>query len=364
MTSWNNDRKCYRHASIAWQAVALALLLLPITAPMANAQITLSISILFPTQVDDQPAQDTPAQDTPATAPAPEQPPQPAQEPTAPTSPASAAEPSSSATAASNTNTSAPTVAPTAEVQAQAQADQTSAQSPTTPELAPQAAPQANSDSKPNDAVPPNQEKQLSVEPGATLLPSDRPDWISKELDLKSATHRFVVSSFPTARESDIDSNLDACLEEATSNYVNQLLGDDRAGQLLAAQLNAAFVRTNLLDDKTTYVAELSTTGGAMFQKWVMVEVTKEQQEQIRTWYQERLQRQRIIPLGIGLAGLVAFVGACNLFFRRSASKSQQSPMLKVIGNPTSSACCGKRGGWGYLVAIAIAIGVAAMTLG
>ncbi len=359
MTSWNNDRKCSRPASIAWQAVALALLLLPVTAPLANAQVTLSISILFPTQRDDQPAQDTPAQDTPAAAPAPEQSPQPAQEPTAPTSPAPAVEPSSSASAVSNSNASAPTVTPTAEVQTQAQTDQTSAQSPTTPELAPK----AESETKPNDVVPPNQEKQLSVEPGATLLPADRPDWISKELDLKSATHRFVVSSFPTARESDIDSNLDACLEEATSNYVNQLLGDDRAGYLLAAHLSAAFVRTNLLDEKTAYVAELSTTGGAMFQKWVMVEVTKEQQEQIRTWYQERLQRQRIIPLGIGLAGFVAFVGACNLFFRRSASKSQQSPMLKVIGNPTTSACCGKRGGWGYLVAIAVAIGIAAMTL-
>ncbi|MFO0944256.1 MAG: hypothetical protein U0930_26400 [Pirellulales bacterium] len=101
-----------------------------------------------------------------------------------------------------------------------------------------------------------------------------------------------------------------------------------------------------------------------MFQKWVRVEVTKEQQEQMRTWYQEQVQRRRMIPLAIGLAGLVALVGAGNLIFRRSASKSHQSPMMKIVDNAPVKSCCGKRGGWGYAFAIAVAIVVAALVKG
>lgn len=336
MSKWNY-RERNRRATIAWQAVALAILLLPVTAPLARGQFSVTVSIMLNSQV----SADELNQEGPASSVAPEKP-RAAEAPTAPVppeAPVQAVEPQSA-------SVDATPLAPT-----------DNAAVVTVQDIAPQ--PTTNDQTSSSSLQP--KETQLSVEPGATLLRADRPAWISNEIDLKSATHRFVVSSFPTARESEIDSNLDLCLEEAARSYANQLLNDEQAGDMLAAHLSSAFVRTNLLDDRTSYLAELSTTGGAMFQKWVMVEVTKEQQEQIRTWYHEQIQRKRLIPLAVGLTGFVVLIGAGNLLFRRSAGKSQQSSMMKVVGKSPAATCCGKRGGWGYAFAIVIAIVVAAL---
>lgn len=325
MCEWNKSKECCRRVSFAWQAFALALLLLPVMATLANGQLTVTVTIFLTSHIDDDQA----VSQTQATQ-------------------------TSGADHLQVQETSQAEVTNLSETQPQTQPPAEEPESDATTNKAP-----ANDDSP--LACPGPVETQLSVEPTATLLPADRPGWITHEMDLKSSTHSFVVSSFPTARSNDVDSNLDACLEEATREYVNQLLGDDRAGALLAPHLSSAFVRTNLVDDKTAYVAELSTTGGVMFQKWVQVEVTKEQQEQIRTWYQQQIQRQRMLPLGIGLGGLLGFVSVCNLYFRRSAKKSQQQPVLPMVNQTESNGCCGKRGSWGYAIAIAVAIAVAAV---
>ncbi len=201
----------------------------------------------------------------------------------------------------------------------------------------------------------------LSVEPAKSLLPEDRPNWITLEPDYATDTHRFVVSSIPTTHESDVDANLDAPLEEAVRSYVAEQFGDDRAGTLLSSRLSSAFVRANLIDDKKSYTAELTTTSGGMFQKWVMVEVTKEQREELQTWYREQMQRERILPLGLGVAGLLGMVGLLNMVFRRAAGKASSQPLKLAMVDPVlaKSTCCNTKGSWGIAVAIAIAIAVA-----
>jgi hypothetical protein len=216
----------------------------------------------------------------------------------------------------------------------------------------------------PQEPTPPL-EQPLSVGPVRPLIPEDRPNWITLEADYSADIHRFVVASIPTTRESDVDANLDSPLEEALRSYVAEQFADDRAGEMLQSRLSAAFIRTNLVDDQLSYTAELSTTSGGMFQKWVMVEVSGEQREQLQTWYREQVQRERILPLGFGVAGLLSVVGLLNFVFRKAASKTPVQPTAQplqlAVVEPVASktACCSKKGKLGLAVAIAIAIAAA-----
>ncbi len=36
-----------------------------------------------------------------------------------------------------------------------------------------------------------------------------------------------------------------------------------------------------------------------------MVEISPEQQELLKTWYQERIQRERIVPLAVAFVGFL-----------------------------------------------------------
>lgn len=366
-----NEVQYGNRRNILTACLALMLLASPIALPWANGQFTLTLTVLIQTQTDDPakeappveptaPSADEGAKPTAPTAETPKAPvttevaaPQVSVGPeTAPVAEvtAIAAPESSSATAA------APEPATTRETSAQESSTSSSLSSSSTSSSGEVTAPQRTD----TEAAP--AERRLSVEPSNSLLPADRPSWIGSEPDFKSATHRFVVASIPTAREDEVDVNLDASLVEAISSYAVDQLGDDRAGQLLASHLSSAFIRTNYVDDKSSYTAELSTTGGSMYQKWVMVEISPEQQDLLKTWYQERIQRERIVPLAVAFVGLLGLVGITNLWFRRSASRNPQAPMMQVIQPAAKTGCCGKRGGWGYAVAIAIAIAVAAFS--
>lgn len=359
-----NEVQFGNRRNILTACLALILLASPVALPWANGQFTLTLTVLIQTQTDDPakeapPAEPTaPAADDGAKSPAPT-----AETPEVPetsevAAPQVTASPEASAVA-EVTAIAAPETSPTPTTAAPPTATQDSAtqESSTTASPAQEIAPQQTS-----PEAAPTGERRLSVEPSSSLLPADRPSWIGSEPDFKSSTHRFVVASIPTAREDEVDVNLDASLVEALSSYVVEQLGDDRAGELLASHLSSAFIRTNYVDDKTSYSAELSTTGGSMYQKWVMVEISPEQQELLKTWYQERIQRERIVPLAVAFVGFLGLVGITNLWFRRSASRNPQAPMMQVIQPAAKDGCCGKRGGWGYAVAIAVVIAIAAFS--
>jgi hypothetical protein len=341
--------------------LAFLVLLSPLSVQLANGQVSVTITILINAVVDEPLTATTePTDPPPAEAAAAEQTPNAAAEQTSVDEPVGT-QPESSSTespqelpAASGTTTqetreSGDASAPLAEVV------EISAESSISESSGPAA---------PQQPTPPL-EQPLSVGPVRPLIPEDRPNWIMLEPDYSADIHRFVVSSIPTTRESDVDANLDAPLEEALRSYVAEQFTDDRAGEMLTGRLSAAFIRTNLVDDQLSYTAELSTTSGGMFQKWVMVEVSGEQREQLQTWYREQVQRERILPLGLGVAGLLSVVGLLNVVFRKAAGKTPvqaaAQPLQLAVVEPeaTKKACCSKKGRLGLAVAIAIAIAAA-----
>ncbi len=160
--------------------------------------------------------------------------------------------------------------------------------------------------------------QELSVEPGTQpLLPADRPAWIGAVPDFTSDIHRIHVGSSITRNPDEADSLLDVPLVEALRDYVDmQVL--DRSGAALDLQrkLTADYVRKNLIDDPSGYVVELNTAGIPMFQKWVTISVTPEQRREIVKWDREATQLKRLLPIGMGMLGLMGFVSLSHLVLK------------------------------------------------
>lgn len=212
-------------------------------------------------------------------------------------------------------------------------------------------------------STPPSTPHPLSVEPTSQMLPKDRPSWIDMEPDYESEVHRFVVASIPTALKKEVDSNLEATLVEALKSYVGQQFGAD-ADQLIHDRLTATFIQTNLVDEKKSYVAELQTGEGPLFQKWVMVEITPEQRGQLRLWVSQQIQRQRVLPLGIVLFGLLATVGLTHMLLRRQsklpdnlkATQIQPANPVQPVASQGKTCRVSRCGKFGVITALAVAV--------
>lgn len=216
--------------------------------------------------------------------------------------------------------------------------------------------------------------RELSVEPGTLpLLPEDRPAWVAAEPDYSTDVHRLVVGSLVGDSESDIDRMLDEPLMAAVHTYVAMrvLDRDETPADGLLSRLNEKYIRKNLIDDPQGYVAKLSTSGGAMYQKWVMVSITPAQRTQMRSWQRDAVQMERLVPIGLGLAGLLGLVSISHLVLQRSRQSFNPQahgrrqvaevvtpPVLPQVAQPAKrKSCCNKR------LSIPITLGAVAASL-
>lgn len=171
----------------------------------------------------------------------------------------------------------------------------------------------------------------LSVEPTRPLLPRDRPEWISAQPDYQSDVHQFVVASIPTSVQSEVEANLDAALAENVRAYLNEMFSQLAGAGVELDRLPTNFVRTNLIDESKSYLAQLDTASGPLYQKWVMVQVTPEQRAFLRGWYGQQIQRKRLLPLGVGLVVILSAIGLSSLLLKRNSPQTNDtSPTPKT----------------------------------
>jgi hypothetical protein len=171
--------------------------------------------------------------------------------------------------------------------------------------------------------------RTLSVEPRTRpLLPANSPAWITAAPDFSSAVHRLPVGSLPTNGPEETDGALDEPLRAALYDYVDsQVIQQPGASERLHEQLSTQYIRRNLIEDPAGYTAELTTSNGAMYQKWVMVSITPEQREQLRAWHREALQRDRLAPLGLGVVAAIGFIGLSHMVLRRMYGLPKTKPI-------------------------------------
>lgn len=169
--------------------------------------------------------------------------------------------------------------------------------------------------------------RTLSVQPGSQpLLPADRPAWVGAPADYTGKTHRMFIGSLPTPDEERADLSLNEPLVATVNEYIDsEVIGVRGAAEKIA--INAEYIRKNLVTDNDGYLLELNTSSGAMYQKWVSLEVTPEQRAQLESWHNEAIQRERLKTLGAGLAAILALVGLSHLTLR----SRHGSPKLKPL---------------------------------
>ncbi len=114
----------------------------------------------------------------------------------------------------------------------------------------------------------------------------------------------------------------------ALYDYIDQqIVGENNAHRQINSKITPNYIRKNLIDNPEGYTAELTTTEGPMYRKSVVVMITPAQQKQLRSWYDEAAQLERLVPLGVGLFAVMGLIGATHLLLRRKHGLPVSSPL-------------------------------------
>ena len=182
----------------------------------------------------------------------------------------------------------------------------------------------------------PDEIRELSVEPvleKRPMLPADRPAWVAAPNDTSERVHRLFVASFNTntREEAETDDALDEPMVAAVKRYLDETVFPGQGA--LELPITADFIRQNLLDKSTSYVAAMTTQSGTEYQKWVVLQVTPEQRDYFADRLREHKQRERMAMLGVTLAGVLGLTGLANLAFnrRRRRYPNALTPINMVI---------------------------------
>ncbi|RMF45291.1 MAG: hypothetical protein D6753_00525 [Planctomycetota bacterium] len=187
------------------------------------------------------------------------------------------------------------------------------------------------------EALKSDQPRQLSVQPGKQpLLPPDRPAWVAAPPDLTTSVHRLFVGGELVTDPQAADRGLDGPLVESLRQYIDQHIAE-QPGMAKRVAITPEFIRTNLLQPDVQYVAELSTSAGPMYQKWVVLEITPEHREVLRQMLVAAIQRERFGPIGLGAFGVLTSIALIHWLARRRARRQAQAEPSAGAGSPPRS---------------------------
>ncbi|MEM8733422.1 MAG: hypothetical protein AAGG44_04330 [Planctomycetota bacterium] len=181
---------------------------------------------------------------------------------------------------------------------------------------------------------------ELSVEPGTEpVMPAEYPAWIEAKPDYSTDIHRLVVGSDIVDDPDEVDGALDAPLVAAVKNYIDDKVFNSY-GESDLLDVDARFIRRNLINDVEGEVLELNASGEPMFRKWVMVEITPQQREYFSQKRRESMQMGRLAPLTAGLVAVLGVVGLSHLLLRRKHGLATAQPLAGdgLVANPVSVA--------------------------
>lgn len=185
-------------------------------------------------------------------------------------------------------------------------------------------------------AEPPSEVRELSVEPVLETrpkLPADRPAWVGASNDTSERVHRLYVASFTADNREAVegDEMLDEPMVAAVRRYLDETVFPGEGA--LKLPITAEFVRQNLLDKSTSYVAAMTTQSGTEYQKWVVLQVTPDQRAYLGGQLREHKQRERMATLGVVLVSVLIMTGLANVLLvrRRRRYPDSLTPITMAI---------------------------------
>ncbi len=115
---------------------------------------------------------------------------------------------------------------------------------------------------------------------------------------------------------------LDEALVESVNGYLAEYLDvNPRVG------VTAQQIRDELVDPLSGYMMPITTSEGTQYQKWVVLNISKEKQDEFKRLDLQLKQRDRMAVLGLGFAALLGLTGVANRAFTR---RKRRYPSLGV----------------------------------
>ena len=150
----------------------------------------------------------------------------------------------------------------------------------------------------------------LSVEPGVApssiSRPSDRPKWVEAPADRKSEIHKIAVSSGPHARRADCLHALDADLQRAVAEYIDEHLGVGSASKLVHYDLRTIKDRLVASD---VYEEDIDFSIGPMHQVHALLKFDKPFRAELDQRWHEIKATSRLLQAGLFGGSVLGFLG-------------------------------------------------------
>lgn len=173
---------------------------------------------------------------------------------------------------------------------------------------------------------------ELSTAPlsPTVVIPPGRPAWVEAPAELDGPRPRMPVSSGPHPRRRECDKALDAEIEDAVHDFVNEHLGSSSASTLVHFSLKE--IKQRLLKPENYYYETIQVSIGPMHQGHALLEFNDEFLAEINARWERIAAIRRLLQAGLVFVGALSFVGVLFGYLRLdTATKGHYTRRLQFM---------------------------------
>jgi hypothetical protein len=173
---------------------------------------------------------------------------------------------------------------------------------------------------------------EIDAPPDTVEIPAGRPSWVGTEANTRGKVHTVAVSSGPYKKEGQAKRALDEAIEKATSEYIADQLGSERAALLLRYDANT--IKERYLKDANKHhdVARYSEPVGEMHEHFALLEFGPEFRKEIDGKWRQVKATSRVFQTGLVSTGVLMLLASVFGYFRLdNATRGYYSGRLQFM---------------------------------
>jgi len=173
---------------------------------------------------------------------------------------------------------------------------------------------------------------QIEAPPDTVEIPPGRPSWVGLEPNTRGKVHKVAVSSGPYKKEGQAKRALDEAIEKATSEYIADQLGSERAALLI--HYNAGTIKDRYLKEANKYhdVARYSEPVGDMHEHFALLEFGPEFRKEIDDSWTKVKATSRVLQTGLVSGAVLMLLSSIFGYFRLdNATRGYYSGRLQFM---------------------------------
>jgi len=157
---------------------------------------------------------------------------------------------------------------------------------------------------------------QIEAAADTVEIPPGRPSWVGSEPNTRGKVHAVAVSSGPYKKEGQAKRALDEAIEKATSDYIADQLGSERAALLL--RYDAGTIKKRYLKDTNKYhdIARYSEPVGEMHEHFALLEFGPEFRAELDERWTKVKATSRVLQTGLVSGAALLLLASVFGYFR------------------------------------------------